>query len=356
MKSAATLFALLVLFLVTLPSCKESEARAEAESNESEPATSNGAHRKTLNVKVEMLTPTTLKEVAVANGVTRPIRDIKYSAELPGKIEYLSADVGDTVKKGQVLARIDFRTLRAQATQAEANHNLAKTTYDRLIELKTEDLVAQQKVDESQSGLQGAEAQLEIARANLAKSTVKSSFRGTVTNKYVEKGEYLAPGMPLYDVVDYRTILLEARLAETQVARITKNAKVTIVIDALGETFEGEVDTVVPTADKVSKTFTLRVKIKNPDLKILVGMSASVRVSAKVHENVLVASQSAVIEESGKRFVFITKDGIASKRPVKLGAVEGDRVVLEEGVSPGDSLVVLGQRDLSDGQPVRVIE
>ncbi len=341
-----------LVVLATVPACKEGEAKAES----NEPTEKSGPvqTKKTVNVKVETLTPTSLKEEVVAHGVTNANRAIKYSAELPGKLEYLSADVGDTVKNGQVLARIDFRTLKAQAAQAEANHTLAKSTFDRLSTLRDEELVSQQKLDESQSGLLGTEAMLEIAKANLAKSSVKASFRGIVTTKYVERGEYVAPGMPLYDVVDYRTILLEAQLAETEVAEIAQKARVTIDIAALNQSFEGEVDTVVPTADSVSKTFTLRVKIDNPDLKILVGMSAKLRVSTQNHENVLVVSQSVVLEETGKRYVYVIDGKKAVKRKIELGAVDGDRVVIKQGVAEGEALVVLGQRDLTDGQEVRI--
>ncbi|MDJ0765514.1 MAG: efflux RND transporter periplasmic adaptor subunit [Myxococcota bacterium] len=358
------LIALWIWSATVLSACEGGEAqaaadkKAKAQAAEEKAATTSTdkAAAKIVNVNIITVTPTILTEQVVAHGVTSPIREITYSAEIPGRIEHLTADIGDTVRNRQVLARIDFKTLKAQAHQADASHALAKSTYDRVASLKGEDLVSEQRVDETRSAMDNATAQQEIAQANLAKSTVRASFRGVVTAKYVEKGEYVAPGVRLYDVVDYRTVIVEAQLPETQVARIAPKAEVAVDIAALGEQFKGTVETVIPTADRMSKTFTLRVKIKNPDRKILVGMSATVRIAARVHNDVIAVPQSAVVEERDGRVVFIAEDGIAKKRIVALGPVEGDRVVVETGLAPGESLVVLGQRDLSDLQPINIVE
>ncbi|MCP4604991.1 MAG: efflux RND transporter periplasmic adaptor subunit [Proteobacteria bacterium] len=361
----ATLFIILgITALFGSVSCKEGEARAEISedakpkqvSSELKTEAAKDPDLKTINVQVEKLSPTTLTEYVVANGVTKAIREVTYSAEIPGKIEYLSADLGDRIRRGQVLARIDFKTLKAQASQVEARYNLAKTTHGRLAALKGDEIVSQQSIDEAQSRMISDEAQLSIAEANLAKSVVRSSYGGIVSAKYVEKAEYVGPGTRIYDVIDYRTIIVEARLAETQVASITRGAKVAVDISALKEQFEGTVETIIPTADRDSKTFTSRIRIKNPDLKILVGMSATVRVAARTHNDVIVASQSSVIEESGRRSVFVAASGVAKKRKVQLGAIDGDRVVLASGVASGDELIVLGQRDLIDGQPIRIVK
>lgn len=314
-----------------------------------------GNEAKTLNVKVVEITPSSLTEFVVAHGVTMAIRDVVYSAELPGRVEFLSANLGGRVRRGQVLARIDFTTVKAQANQAEANHGLAKKTYERLAALEDEDLVSAQKVDEVRSNMISSQAGLDIAKANVKKSTVVATYSGVVAARNVEKGEYVAPGTPLYHVIDYSTIIAEAQIPETQVARLSRGASVDVEISALKQTFEGTVDAIIPAADKVSKTFRLRIKIPNKDMRILVGMSAKVRIATEKKENVIVATYSSIIEEKSGRSVFIAKNGTAEKRRVKLGATEGDKVVIEEGVEFGEQLITVGQRDLSDGQPIRIV-
>ena len=363
-------FILIFLGLVTVAltgsGCAENEALAEetsrgriekrSETSAQKPTADDVS--KTLrpaNVKVEPLKETSITEYIVAHGTTQAIRDVTYSAEVPGRIEALPVDIGDRIRKGRVIARIDFGTLQAQAEQAETAYNLAESTYKRLAALQGEEVISQQRIDEAKSNMLSAKAGVTIAKANVKKAVVRSTYSGIVGAKFVEKGEYVAPGSPLVMVVDYKTIIVEAKLAETQTRGIVRGAKVMVDIEALGKAFEGEVETLIPTADKASKTFTLRIKIDNPKYEILVGMSATVRLTAKEHDNVIAVSQSTVVEEPGGRSIFIAKDGKAEKRSVRLGAVQGDKVVLTEGVSPGEAVIVVGQRDIEDGQPIRII-
>ncbi len=318
--------------------------KAEAKENEIKPAV----------VRTLVVTTSSLNEVVTATGTAAPKTDVTFSAEVPGRIEYLGAELGGRVKRGQVLARVDFRTLKAQKTQAEANYQLAKATQGRLANLG-EKLVSRQKLDEVNSSLTGAEAQLAIASDSVNKSVLRSTINGIVSAKFVEKAEYVGPGAPMFRVVDYHTIILEAQLPETQVAMVTAGSKVAVSISALAEEFEGTVDTVLPEADPVSRTFTVRVKVKNPDLRILVGMSATVKIEARVHEGVVVLPQDVVIEGKGIRSVFVVKDGAAVRKNVRLGPIEGERVIILEGVEPGEEVIVLGHRDLIEGQPVEVV-
>ncbi|MCP4604196.1 MAG: efflux RND transporter periplasmic adaptor subunit [Proteobacteria bacterium] len=309
------------------------------------------AEIKPVNVVTERAAADRLTEYVMATGVTDAKTSVTFSAEMPGRIEYLGADLGQPVKKGQVLARIDSKTLSAQKDHAEISYNLAKTTHGRLKELG-QDIVSRQKIDESLSAMTGAEAQLEIARNNLKKGVLRSSLKGMISVKYVDKAEYVSPGKPMFTVVDYSTIIVEARLAETQIAMIETGSEVSVMINALGERFIGIVDTILPVADPSSKTFTVRVKMDNPELKVLVGMSASLKIDAKVHEDVVIVPQDVVLEEKNSRSVFVAIDGTAQKRSVRLGPVDRDRVVILEGIEAGDDLIVLGHRDLIDGQPI----
>jgi membrane fusion protein (multidrug efflux system) len=360
MKHLLVLLVALVVAVSGCSACSKGEARNKSNKNsqrgEDKLAQASNSKENLINVKVAPLGTSTLTEYIVARGVTQALHEVTYSAEIPGKLEYLYADLGDRIRIGQLLARIDFQTLKAQTDQAQSQYELATATFERVKELRAEELISQQQFDEANSNMRATEAQLAIAKANLSKSQIRASRKGIVSAKYVEKAEYVGPGTRLYKVVDYRTVIVEAMLAETQVAGIRKDAAVEVQIDALGKSFQGKVDAIVPTADPASKTFELRVEIDNPDLEILVGMSAVVRVTAAVHNDVLVAPQSVVNESPNGRFVFVVEAGVAKKREVKLGAVEADKVVLLEGISQGESLVIQGQRDLIDGQKVRIVK
>ncbi len=316
----------------------------------------NKAVLDTKNVKTVPITLGSLTESALANGVTKANHEVVYSAEIPGKIEYLGFDLGDTVKKGRLLARIDFKTLKAQAEQAESNYNLAKTTYDRLSKLRSDELISQQQFDEVRSRMISAKAQVQIVKANLSKSSIKATHYGVVANKYIKKSEFIGPGTPIHKLVDYRKSIIEAQVAESQVAALSDGSAVKVKIGAFDENFEGTLDTILPAADPVSKTFTVRVKIDNPDLKILVGMSARLLITAKTYKDVLVIPQNAVLEEqNGSKSIFVAVNNRAERRIVTLGPTEKGDVMLKEGGSTGEQLIIMGQRDLVDGQPINII-
>lgn len=309
-----------------------------------------------VNVKVEPVILSTLAESVIATGNTLAATDIVYSAENAGKVEHLAVDLGDKVSKGQILARIDYQMQKAQKEQAQAAFDLAQKTFDRLSALRNEELISQQQIDEAKNAVTQAKAQLTIAEVNFNHSVVRAVEKGTVVKKFMEKGEYVGPGSPIFQIVDYSKIKVEAQVPETQVAKIQKGMRAIVKIDALDEEFEGVVDVVVPSSDAVAKTFGIRVTVDNPDGKIFVGMAARIKAISDLHENVVVVPQEVVVEQMENRFVFVVNNDIARKINVKLGPSEGHRVIIEEGLKPKDNLVVLGQRDLVDNQAVRIIK
>ncbi len=308
-----------------------------------------------INVKVAPVALSSLTETLEGMGTTLADKDIRFSAETAGRLEYLAADLGDHVKKGQVLARIDYQMLKAQKNQAQAAYDLAKKTYDRLSKLREEALISQQQVDEAKNNLDQADAALNIASVSLNHTVVRSTISGVVTNKLVEQGEYVTPGAPLLQVMDYSTIVVSASIPEKEAARISKGTPVKVRIDALNEAFEGTVRVLVPSANAASKTYELRLNIPNKDHKILVGMAANYSIDMNTYNDVVVAKQDVVIEEeNNRRAVFVNDDGKARRVDVTLGAIAGDLVVVN-GVDVGAQLVVSGQRDLVDGQPIHIV-
>lgn len=302
-------------------------------------------------VKTLVVEPTSVTEQVSANGTTAPVRSVTFSAEIPGKIEALRTDLGRPVRKGQVLALIDHEALAAERDRAAAAFKLARITYERLTALG-DDVVTRQRVDEAASAFETARAGLSIAEDNVNKGVIRSNLTGVVTAKYKEKSEYAAPGAPIFEVVDYRTIVVEAELPETEVVKVHSGDATAVWIEALGQSFDGKVKTIVPVADADGKTFTVRVEIDNPKLAILVGMSATLTIHVGDATPVFLLPQDTVIEAPEGRSVLVVRDGIAVKQPVQLGDVVRDRVVITNGLQAGDEIITLGQRRVEAGQAI----
>lgn len=308
-----------------------------------------------LRVRVEPIALGGLTERIVVRGRVLPDRDVTFSAETAGRVEALTVDSGDRVRKGEVLARIDYALQVAQREQAAAGHELAVKTLERLVALRADDMVSQQELDQAATQVRTSKAALAIAEAQLTKSVVRSTITGVVARRHAEEGEYASPGLPLVQVVDYRTVIVAAQVPETDAVRVGRGMPATVRFDALGREVEGKVHVLMPAADAMSNTYELRVRVENPDHSVLIGMAATVSVDAARHDGAIVVAQDSVVESEEGHSVFVESGGTARRRPVVLGAVEGDRVVVLEGLSPGDKLVVEGQRSLHDGEPVRAV-
>ena len=295
-------------------------------------------------------------ETITIQGHTVADSDLTYSAEVPGTVESLRLAPGQRVRRGQVLARIDYRSLRARADAARARLRLQQKTCRRLAILKKDDLVTQERVDHAEAARVSAEAANKIAVADLSKSVIRARRGGVVTKKFVESGEYVAPGTPVLQVVDLDEVVVVGQLPESQVAAVRQGAVAGVAIRALKRSVTGKVHAVLPVASPDSRTFKFRIRIRNPDHAIFVGMAATVQISLRAHEGVVVVPQDVVLEEGKTRAVYVVGPGSkAIRRPVTLGPTEADRVVLRSGIKPGERLVVLGQRDLKPGQPVKVV-
>ncbi|MBN1879462.1 efflux RND transporter periplasmic adaptor subunit [bacterium] len=348
-RSSMRNFFVVTLAVILLSGCSKDDGKVSA--------LDNGSSRSmAVNVKVIELTTSTFRESLRLLGETQANIDLTYSSEVAGRLEFLSVDYGDTVKKGRLLARVDYEMLSAQAEQAQAAYDLTVKTHERIATLLKDELVTQQSMDEAKTNLVQAEAQLRQAETALRRSEIKSTIDGVVAQRYVEEGEYVMPGSPLVRVLDYSEIIVTAQVPENRVPEIRAGLEVSVWIDALKETYTGSVDVILPNADPESRTFSVRIRTPNASGKILVGMAATINIHVRNHDNVIVVPQDVVVEQSGTRFVFVVdSDNTARKIPVSLGPSEKQSVVITSGLTAGNRLIVDGQRDLVDGQPINII-
>lgn len=322
---------------------------------ESSPADAPAKAPAAPRVRVESLDASRLSEVVVLRGGLRPEHDVLLSAELPGRIESLSLEPGDRVEKGAVLARIDVSMQRAQRDQARAGYDLAVKTHSRLASLRSDSLTSQQSVDQAQAQVAQARAALRIADVQLRRAAIRSPVDGVVAARLADEGEYVNPGQPVLHVLDLSTLIVAGDVPERSVAALKQGMPARVRVDAVDAEFDSEVWRVLPQAHGASRTYEARVRVPNPEGRMLAGMAATVRVVTAVHEDALVVEQDQVVEGSQGRAVFVVRDGRAVRVPVEVGAVEGDRVMLVRGPRRGDMIVVEGQRRLADGQAVEVV-
>jgi RND family efflux transporter MFP subunit len=279
-----------------------------------------------------------------------PFEKIYLAPAAPGKIERIYVEIGDRVSKGQIIATMD----RTNLESARINIENLKTNFKRLEELKKTNTVAQQKYDEVKTAYDAAKVSYQFLLDN---TELKAPFNGVISGKYFENGENFS-GAPntragksaLVTIVQINKLKALIGVSASYFPQINKGMKVNISCDIYpNQTFEGEVYNIYPIIDDATKTFTIEVKINNPDLKLRPGMFTKIQLNLGEGKAILVPT-IALIKQTGTNdmYLFVNKNNIAVKQPVVTGRLFDDKTEILEGISEGDNIIVTGQNKLKN--------
>jgi len=282
---------------------------------------------------------------------------VRITAEIMGQIEALPVEEGMRVKRGQTLARVNARVVEAQKKQAEASHQLAVAERDRTAKLVEKNLATPQQKDVAEAQVAQAAAALELATISVDKAVIRSPIDGVVTNLNAKRGELAAVGSPLMEVVDAADVEVKADVSEQDIALMKEGVAVDIRVDAYPErVFRATVGHVGLSANRTTRTFPIRLRVDNKDLALRPGMLATLDLERRKVDGALVVPRDAVLDDVDKKRVFVERDGVARERIVELGPTRGRFAIVANGLATGERLIVLGHRQVVDGQPVTVVQ
>ena len=266
----------------------------------------------------------------------------------PGRISKIKVEVGDNVKKGQILVEMDETTLSQQEMQLK---NL-ETEFNRIDQLYQVGGVSKSEWD-------NVKLQLEVARKSfqtLKENTrLESPIEGVVTARNYDNGD-LYSGQAILVVQKIAPVKLTINVSEQYYSKVKKGDAVSIELDAYpGETFTGKVSLIYPTIDAMTHTFPVELNVANDDLKLRPGMFARATLNLGTLNHVVVPDLAIDKRAgSGDRFVYVYKDGKVRYSKVELGQRLGDRYELLSGVENGAEIVIAGLSKLADGKEVEV--
>lgn len=282
---------------------------------------------------------------------------VYYAPAATGRIEKIYVEVGDRIKKGQLLVEMD----RTQLHQAEVQLKNLETEYNRAKLLNETQSISKQAYD-------AAVTQYEVAKANVdfLKENTKmlAPFNGVVTGKYFENGEVYSGGAfggaskpSIIAIEKINPLKAYVNLSEQYFLSVKKGTKVELKSSLYPDrVFNGTVSIVYPTIDPASRTFTVEIKIPNEDEALRPGMYGTINFFIGNTETV-VAPAIAVLKLQGAndRYVFVNKDGKAKRVAVRLGKRFEDKIeLISDEIQEGDELIVVGQGRLVDGSPLQI--
>lgn len=321
------------------------------------PAKSAPAQSSAAALPVEVIRAGTvmLPQTITAVGSLRSDESVTLRPEVAGRITAILFQEGQRVTKGATLVRLDAAINQADVQQVRANLALAKSKYERAVDLSGRNFISSQARDEAKNNFEVAQAALALAEAKLAKTELTAPFSGIIGLRVVSVGDYVKEGADLVNLEAIDPIKVDFRVPETFMRDVKVGQAVVVALDALpGKTHDGRIIALNPLVDAGGRALVIRAQVRNQDAALRPGMFARVTLITRAEKESLVLPEEALVPQGTEQYVFRVVDGKAVRAAVKTGQRRGSKVEILSGVDKGDMVVIAGQIRLRDGLAVRV--
>lgn len=317
----------------------------------------------------------TLSETLPLTGSLRAVTQAAVKSKVAGSALNVMVREGDPVKTGQILAKIDARDYVARAEQTRGQMaamagqlDIAKQTLDNNRVLVEKGFISKNAFDTAQSQYQIARANLDAAKAALASSNlslddtvVRSPLDGQIASRSVEPGEKVAVDTKLFDVVDLRTLELEAPVPVGEIGRVRIGQPIQIAFDGIDAPIQGAITRINPAAQAGSRSIMVYVQVANPAGTLRVGMFGTGTISVGSRQNVLVVPATAIRTDGTRHSVYALVDGKLVEQLVQTGATgnaDGDTwtEIVDGPLALGQQIVKNNLGSLRIGSTVHVVQ
>ena len=317
-----------------------------------EPAAAANAQRNAVRVRTQSAEE--VMRTIVVNGETAPSRIVRLAAETDGRVEYVGAERGASLERGDVIVRLDERDRSARLAQAEALVRQREVEYEGRQRLKSESYVSEAQLQEAVAMLESARAELTRARLDLDYMTVRAPFAGALQSRAVEIGDFVKRGDPIATYVDNRTIIVSANVSEFD-AQSVKTGQAAEARLATGEVVRGRIRYVAPVADEATRTFTVELEGDNQDGNLRAGGTAELRIPAEVVLAHRVAPSLLTLDDAGNVGVKIINEQGEVEFVVADIALSSHDGVWLAGLPETATIITVGQGYVSPGTTVAAV-
>ncbi len=355
--------ALTMLFLLILVGTivgLSSTIKAEKERMTAEKMAAGPNERLPANVVLMDVVPTTIQDRINLPGVIEPWEVLTVLSKIHGTVIKVEVNEGDTVSKGQVIARIDPDDFRIAVDSARATFELATANHKRLAGLFEKGIIPKAEIDNLEAQVKTSKAALENAELLLSRCTIKAPISGVIRRLDATEGLLLSVSDPVAEILQVDRVKAVVGIPESDVALVRNIKEVNLTIQALdNKEVVGRHHFLAGSPEVGARVYRFELAIDNKDNLIMPGMFFRAQLVKRVIRDTVAVPLFTVIKREDQQFVFVEEDGVAKKLPVELGIMEDWLVQITDGLSPGSRVVVEGHRDIDHGyklKTVRVIE
>jgi len=312
-----------------------------------------------------------LRESVRLSGTVQPLEQSTVRAEVAALVLEVMVRRGETVKKGQLLARLDTRDLGARLRERESNLAsarsalaLAETNRSKAVQLNQRGVKSQAAVDDAENAYTTARAnvaaieqQVAMARKALSDAAIYAPIDGQVADRTANPGERAPVDGKLFVLADLATMELEAMVPARDVPRLKLGQRVALKVEGFADReFTGSIDRINPTAQAGSRSILVYIRLANPEMTLRGGMFASGEAILAEARNAVAVPREALRREGGEAHVFVLDQGRVARRKVEVGLTETMQGLVEitQGLRPEELVVSTPGLRLSDGLAARV--
>jgi membrane fusion protein (multidrug efflux system) len=303
-------------------------------------------------------------DVFTAIGTVAAVRGVTVSADLPGVVDRIAFESGQSVREGDVLAQLDTRQERAQLTASEAQRDLARLNLARMEGLLSQSVISRAEYDQATADQRQTEARVGEIQAAVDRKTIRAPFSGILGIRQINLGQYLSGGDPVVNLQSLDPIYVNFGVPQQDAGRVRVGRNVRITTDdGSGVEHDSRVNAIDSVVDQGTRNVQIQTTLANPGGKLRPGMFVQTEVPLGAARSIVTLPASAISYAPYGDSVFEVTDLKDAKgrayrgvrqRMVKVGATRGDQVAIVSGIKPGDEVVTSGVFKLRNGAAVLV--
>lgn len=307
-----------------------------------------------VSVEAMVLRPQPIENKIFTTGTLLANEEVELRPEVSGRVITVSFEEGRGVRRGDILLKINDRELQAELKRKQLEETLAVDEVRRKKALYDINGISQEDFDRAQNALNIIRAEREVIESQLAETEIVAPFDGVVGLRYVSEGSYVTPTTLVATMQDIDPIKVEFSVPEKYSGKLKAGTDVMIQAGDIEERHQGRIYAVEIKVDPATRTLKARATIPNPEGRLIPGSFARVEITLERIPQAIVIPTGAILPQLEGDKVFICENGLARSVPVTTGTRTERSVQISRGLNPGDTLILTGLMQVTDGKPVQI--
>jgi membrane fusion protein (multidrug efflux system) len=298
--------------------------------------------------------PQTFDNNLSLSGSIEANEQVEIRSEVSGIVEGIYFQEGSSVSKGQVLFKVNDLELRAQLTQASTKEGLASENERRAKLLLQKEAISQEEYDVARADYKSAQAQSQLIKAQIAKTSVRAPFSGKIGLRSISPGTYITPTLLVAKLVNIGRLKITFSIPEKYASQVKMNSYLTFKVAGSTESYTAKVYAIEPEVEIATRTLKVRAIAENKDGKLLPGTFANVELPLDIIKDAIVVPTEAIIPVQNGKKVFISDKGMAKEVMVETATRTDASILVLSGLKAGDTVITSGVMSLKNEAPVKI--